>query len=259
MYLSALLTSLPLEFEPAARQVAALGFAHVDLVARGERPPADREALAEAGLLVSCAALGKDLPQGVALDAESPAHRREALEQVRRQIADAAQLGATHAYLVAGADITAAGLARFTEACALLADYAGGRMLRLCVEHLPARGLPTAASVLDWLEQVGHPNLALLLDVGHCLLSGEEPARVVERAGERLGYVHLDDNDGRTDLHWPLLRGRLTEEGLRSFLAALDRSGYGGALALELNPTNPDPTAALAHGKELIERLLGGL
>src|SRR5262249_54766835 len=161
----------------------------------------------ESGLLVSCAAVGRGLAEGDALDAGPVERRRAALEVMKLQVADAARLGATHAYVVPGTDGRPEALARFAEACALLADHAGRRGVRLCVEHVPGRALPGVTAALDWLGRVGHDNLALLLDVGHCLISGEDPAVAVTRAGPRLGYVHLDDNDGAGDLHWPLLTG----------------------------------------------------
>src|SRR5262245_56666929 len=248
---SAMLTSLPLPFEEAVRQ-AALGFTHVDVVALAERPTEHLEALADAGVTVACAAVGRDLPGGVTLDAADVGRRRAALEEMKRHVADAARLGASHAYVVPGLDGGDEALARFAEACGLLADYAAGRMVRLCVEHIPVRSLPTVAATLEWLERVGHDNLSLLLDIGHCLISHEDAADAVLRAGPKLGYIHLDDNDGVGDLHWPLLTGRLTEEDLRRFLGALPAAGYRGPLALELNPKNPDPVAALAAGKKLV-------
>ncbi|HXG11267.1 MAG TPA: sugar phosphate isomerase/epimerase [Gemmataceae bacterium] len=255
MHLSVLLSSLPLDFEPAVRRAAGLGFRYVDVVGLADRPGAHLEALADSGLLVCCAAVGRGLPDGQTLDAASVEMRRAALEQMKRQVADAARLGATHCYLVPGIDAGVEGRLRFTEACLALADFAARRMVRLCVEHVPGRALPTVAAALEWLEEVGHDNLALLLDIGHCLISGEDPAEAAERAGTRLGYVHLDDNDGAGDLHWPLLTGQLTEGALRSFLAALSTIGYGGALTLELNPANPDPEGALREGRELVQRL----
>jgi sugar phosphate isomerase/epimerase len=129
-------------------------------------------------------------------------------------------------------------------------------MVRLCVEHVPGRALPTAAAVLDWLEEVRHDNLFLLLDTGHCLMTAEDAAEVVRRAAARLGYVHCDDNDGAADLHWPLLTGRLTRDGLRALGHALRAVGYRHPLSLELNPKNADPVAALRDGKELLEDLV---
>jgi sugar phosphate isomerase/epimerase len=251
-----MLTSLPLGFEGAVGRAAALGFRRVDVVAVLDRPASHPEALAEAGVVVGCAALGRDLPAGHTLDAPQSGERRAALDAVKQQVADAARLGATHAYLVPGTDASGDGLARFGEACALLADFAAQRMIRLCVEHTPGRALPTVAGTLIWLEQLRHPNLALLLDVGHCLLTHEQPADAVVQAGRRLGYVQLDDNDGVSDLHLPLLAGRLTEEVLASVVGTLRLHGYSGALALELNGRNPDPEKGLREGKALLERLL---
>lgn len=256
MNVSAFLISLPMPFESAVQQVAALGFQRIDVVALVERPASHLEALAESGLLVSCASIGRDLPAGQALDARSVEERRAAVETMKRQLADAARIGASHAYLVPGTDTGPEALTAFSEACAVLADFAAQRMVKLCVEHIPGRALPSVAATLSWLDAIKNPNLFLLLDVGHCLISGEDPARAIEHAGERLGYVHLDDNDGQGDLHWPLLEGQLTRDQLRAVLAALTRNRYRGALALELSPKNPDPVDALRRGKVLLDDLL---
>lgn len=256
--LAAFATSLVGDFAAVLGRIAALGFTHVDLVAEVDRPSEQREALADSGLLVCCLALGRGLPAGHSLDAADAGMRRATLALLQRQVADAARLGATAAYLVPGLDQNATAQTCFAEGCALLADYAAARRVRLCVEHVPGRALPSAAAVLDWLEQLGHPHLGLLLDVGHCLLSGEDAAAVARRAGERLGHVHLDDNDGKSDLHGPLLSGRLTPQQLADTMTALHAIGYRGALALELNPRNADPLAALGDGKRIVEQMIRG-
>jgi sugar phosphate isomerase/epimerase len=257
MNVSAFLISLPLPFETAVQQTVALGFQRIDVVALAERPAAHLEALAESGVLVSCASIGRDLPAGQTLDASSVEDRRTAVEVMKLQLADAARLGASYAYLVPGTGNRPEDLVAFAEACTLLAEFAAQRMIKLCVEHIPGRALPSVAATLTWLESIQHPNLFLLLDVGHCLISGEDPAQAVEQAGKRLGYVHLDDNDGRGDLHWPLLTGKLTRAQLLAVLAALTRNHYQAALALELNSKNPDPVEALRQGKMLLEELQG--
>src|SRR6266851_8246852 len=255
-YVSALLTSLPLDFDGGIRKLQGLGFTHVDLVGLAERPAQHLETLAESGLIVSCGAIGRNLPPGCTLDAASVALRRTALEEMRRQLADIARLGGTCAYLVPVKDADAPSVARFSEACTLLADYAAGRMVRLCIEHCPGTALPSAAATLELLHRLGHENLGLLLDVGHCLLSGEDPGAVITQAKDRLFYVHLDDNDGVADLHWPLLIGRLTEGALRRTLASLMEQGYASGLSLELRAENAEPAEALRQGRELLEKLL---
>jgi sugar phosphate isomerase/epimerase len=252
---AAFATSLPGDFAYVLAEIAALGFRHVDLVAVMDRPSAERETLADSGLIVSCVSLGRGLPPGHTLDAAEVSVRRATFALLQQQLIDAAQLGATTAYLVPGFENSVTALTYFAEGCNLLADYAAARGIRLCVEHVPGRALPTADATLDWLRRKAHPHLGLLLDVGHCLISGEDAAAVVRQAGERLGYVHLDDNDGVGDLHWPLCIGRLTQAQLEQTLRALHDIGYRAALSLELNPANAEPITALRDGKILIERL----
>jgi sugar phosphate isomerase/epimerase len=253
--ISVLLTSLPLPFGEAVRQAAALGFTHIDIVGLADRPAAHCGVLADTSLVVSCAAVGRGLPEDHTLDAARTEYRRAAVEEVKRHIADVARLGATHCYVVPGLDSSSDGLSRFADSCVHLADFAAGRMVRLCVEHIPGRALATAAGALTWLESAGHDNLSLLLDIGHCLMTGEAAAQIARRAGPRLGYVHCDDNDGVGDLHWPLLTGRLSRDALAALASALRSAGYGGPLSLELNPNNADPVAALRQGKALLEAL----
>ncbi len=245
--LAVLLDGPPADFAAEVRLAAGLGFTHVDVVALEERPAADLEALANAGVVVRCAAVGRGLPDICTADT---------LERMRRQIADAARLGATHAYVVSGMDASSAGLACFAEACGLLAEYAAGRMVRLCVEPIPGRALPSAAATLEWLRRTAHPNLALLLDAGHCLLSGEDPATVARAAGPLLGYVHLDDNDGVGDLHWPLLTGRLTAKHLTDLAAALRELRFSGGLSLELKAAASERASVLRAAKEITTSLL---
>ena len=106
------------------------------------------------------------------------------------------------------------------------------------------------------LGLVFHASLTLLLDLGHCLISDEDPSVAAAQAGRRLGHVHLDDNDSVGDLHWPLLTGRLTLRNLEELVAALRELSYRGGFALELNAAHGDPVRALGDGRELVARLL---
>jgi sugar phosphate isomerase/epimerase len=254
MHISAMLTSLPLDFAAAVAVAAEMGFTHVDVVALEQRPEADLHALADSGLLVSCAALGRGLPPGCSLDAPGLSERKQAVEIVKRHLSDAARLGATHAYVIPGLDDSSRGLARLADSCSVLADFADSRMMRLCIEHFPRKALPSVARTLAWLDENRLDNLQLLLDVGHCLISEEEPAQAAAAAGSRLGYVHFDDNDSVEDLHWPLLSGRLTRDMIDAVAAVLQLGRYDSGLALELNAKNADPIGDLRRGKAILEQ-----
>jgi sugar phosphate isomerase/epimerase len=223
----------------------------VDLVAEEARRESDCEALADSGLRVRCVALGRALRDGARLDDPDLARRRDAVEQVKAQLADAGRLGAEFAYLVPGLQ----DLDAFADSCAVLAAAAAQRMIQLCIEPMPGTPLASAAATLAWLRTSALERVKLLLDVGHCLISGEDSAQVVQTAGATLAYVHLDDNDGVGDLHWPLLTGRLTETMLRELFAALRAARFRGGIALELHSQLSEPLDNLAASKALIDAM----
>jgi sugar phosphate isomerase/epimerase len=154
MILAAGLPALPLEFAPALRVAAGLGFTHVEVAAREERPDDDLEALADSGLYVAAVDLRRDLPPGIDPTAANAAARREAVERIGRQIADAGMLGATHAALTLRE--SGATPAQVGEVLGLLADAAGRRMVRLCVG--PSR------LMAELVGELRHPHLGLLCD-----------------------------------------------------------------------------------------------
>jgi len=247
--LSVLVTSLPTPPEQAIAEMQRLGFCRVDLIGKSTRPEAERQALADSGLIVDCVALGRDLPDGCSLDTADITVRRLAVAEVEKQIAEAAQIGARVAYLVPCKD--AARLPAFADACQSLGAFARARMIQLCVEHFPGSALPTAAATLEWLRLLDLNDMKLVLDLGHCLISREDPSEVVRQAGDQLGYVQLDDNDGVNDVHWPLLTGALTDTMLRDFLHHLSASRYRNGIALELNAKLPDPIRNLTTSKQI--------
>ena len=91
--LAAFATSLPGDLATVLPRIAALGFRYVDLVAQTDRLAEHLEALADSGLLVSCAALGRDLPADHTLEAADVGLRRTTLALLQRQVADTARLG----------------------------------------------------------------------------------------------------------------------------------------------------------------------
>ncbi len=233
-------------------QLAELGFSHVDVRPQALCSPQSRQCLADLGLGVPCVAIA--FPE-VPLDSADDQEAARAFSQLAAGLHHAHELGANTAYVVPGMDRSPAALERYARALGHLAEQAAGLKLKLGLEHFPGRCLPTGAATLEFIEGIGHPNLYLLFDLGHAQISAEDPAALIRRAGPRLGYVHLDDNDGRQDLHLGLLEGVLTEATLRQTLAALEEVNYQGPLSLELHPQLPDPLDALRRSREVVLRL----
>lgn len=252
MYLSCCVWAITGPEEKVLEEMAALGFEWLDIQAQMLATPALQKQARNAGLRVSSVGASWQMPDGAALDSPDPAARQTALAHVERTLAHCAGLGGSAVYVIPGKDTSPEALARYGESLAAAADAAVEQGLRVCIEHFPDTALPTASATLDFLAGIGHPGLGLLFDIGHVQISGEDPAAVIRQAGARLGYVHLDDNDGQGDLHWALLDGALTKQTLRETFAALADVGYAGAVSLELSPQLPDPSAALARSREIV-------
>lgn len=111
-----------------------------------------------------------------------------------------------------------------------LAAYAAERGASVAIEYKPDEVLHNVDSTLRMIERVGSDALGVLLDTGHALMQREDLRRAVETAGDRLRYVHLDDNAGDWDRDLP----PGTHHNFRPFFQALRGNGYRGALGLDL-------------------------
>jgi sugar phosphate isomerase/epimerase len=218
------LTAPPGALGRALAAGAGRGCTHVEVVAAVDRPAEDLEALADSGVLVASALLGRHLPADCTLDAPDLPTRRRTLDLLERQVADAARLGATLACLPPCTGRDAVGPAAFADACALLAGYAAGRMVRLCVGHAPESLLPRATDALAWLAAAGHPDLGLALEPAPCLAAGEDPAAVARAAGDRLALVRLTSP-----------AGCLNPGHMRDLAAALREVDAGGSVPLVID------------------------
>lgn len=232
-----------------------LGFEWVDIQPNMLRTETLRAHVQTLGLKVSCVGASFGIPDDASLDHVDDDKRQRAIDHVRDSIDHAHELGATCAYVVPTMDASADALERYAGSLREIGDHAESLHIKIAIEHFPGRALPTAQDTLDFIEQVGHDNLYLLLDSGHLQMSDEDAPTVIRNAKDRLAYVHLDDNDGEGDLHWSLLDGVMTRESLKALLDTLDEVGYDGAISLELSPKLSDPLKALRDSLDIVQKL----
>lgn len=245
MPLAACIWALTCPEETALTHIADAGFTHIDIRPCWLRTPDLQQQTQDLGLTISCIAASAEMPEGASLVGDNP---QPARDHICRAFEHAASLGATTAYLVPEGDDPN----RFAESLPILAESAQTAGLKLGIEHFPGTILPTVPFTLDYLQKIGHPNLYLLFDIGHAQMANENPADMIALAGDRLAYVHLDDNDGENDLHLGLCDGVLTEDVLQSTFAALQSANYTGNMSLELKPDIPDPLDALKRSRAIV-------
>ncbi|MDE3259450.1 MAG: sugar phosphate isomerase/epimerase [Gemmatimonadota bacterium] len=238
-----------------AARAAALGFEWIDVRPFAFSSDGARRRIREHGLSVSCIAASFGMPEGARLSSPDRDARLGAASYLDRTLDFGASLGASAAYVVPDEDPSS--LDRYAAALERLAERGDELGVSVCVEHFPDTALPTASGTIAYLREIGHPNLFLLLDIGHAQMSGEDATEVISDAGPLLGYVHLDDNDGSRDLHLGLTDGILTEAALADTVSALADIGYRGNLSLELHPELPDPLDALGRSREIVLNAMG--
>jgi sugar phosphate isomerase/epimerase len=205
--------------------------------------------------VVACVAAGHLLPNGSSLEAIDEAAREVACAHVLASFNEALNLGAQVVYVAAPA-LGPGNRKRYGQSMIILADRAKAVGLQLCMEPSPHSELPSIASMVDFIEEIGHDNLYVLLDVGHCLIANEDPPSAVTRCGSSLGYVHFDDNDGNSDLHLALTDGILTHKIICETLSAIHESPYRGPIAVEGKLTLLDPTTAMAKSLHILRECI---
>jgi len=105
-----------------------------------------------------------------------------------------------------------------------------GREAGVAVMYEPIDGpLDDAENIEKVLHDV--PELLLHLDIGHCNLHGRSPTKMLRRFAGRIAHIHLNDNDGRRDLHLPAGCGLIDWDRVAK---ALREIGYDGTLTIEV-------------------------
>lgn len=124
----------------------------------------------------------------------------------------------------------------------------GVRLVFEPINRYEADLIHTAAEGLAFIEEIGAPNLGLLLDTFHMNIEEPDMCQALRQAGPRLHHVHTADSNrcypgaGHIDF--------------AAVVATLRALGYRGCLSAEILP-RPDLIAGLARAAEHLRGLLG--
>lgn len=113
---------------------------------------------------------------------------------------------------------------------AAAAQRIGGTVLVEPVSGAPRYPLRTATDALRVIGGAGAENVALLLDVYHLAVNGDDVEAAIDAAAGRFAHVQIADDPGR---HEPGT-GKLPIE---DYLARIAATGYDGWVGLEYKPS----------------------
>ena len=227
--------------------------AHYTIVS--ENRPAITRALADHGMGLVC-----HLPTFVSAADLTDSIRRASISEMKRSLSVAAALGAEkvvlHPPMISGmgAYVSERVRAYALEFIGDMVEMSERVGVTICLENMmPRNGFGVEPAELDMLFW-RFPALQLTLDTGHANLGEGGGARLpelVERFGDRLGHVHLSDNRGVFDDHFPLGRGTID---FRRLANALKDKGYDGTVTFEV--FDQDRTQ-LVQGRNFWKDLVG--
>lgn len=188
------------------------------------------------------------------------ADRARRLDFLKRCVDMAAELGAPVVSIWSG---SCAGAApeevqweRLTAGVDALLLHADGADVQIGFEPEPGMFVETLAGFGELRRRLGAraEALGLTLDVGHCLVNGEDVVDSIRAFAGELVNVHLDDIAGRVHEHRMFGTGDLD---LGAALRALVDVGYAGVASVELSRDSHRGAAAAAEAMGHLRRALG--
>ncbi|GAA2453923.1 sugar phosphate isomerase/epimerase [Actinomadura vinacea] len=141
---------------------------------------------------------------------------------------------------------------RLTRGCAEVLRLADERGVTLAFEPEPGMFVDTIAGYERLAARLGDPErFGIMLDIGHCrCLEGEPVPDCVLRAGPRLAGVQIEDM--RRGVHEHLEFGA-GEIDFPPVMKALEETGYGGLVAVELPRHGHDAPGAACRSLEFLK------
>jgi len=217
--------------------------------------PALREALAGSSVQLCIYGGGGGL-----LAADENA-RRAAVEQVKKGLREAAELGAIGSIVVPVRvpeiappeppktlyDLQCEILIEELAEIAPVAEEAGALVLLEPLNRYESRFLNRLDQAAEICRAVGSPGVKFMADFFHMNIEEIEIGQAIENAADYLGYVHLADSN-----RYQPGAGHLD---FRPGLAALKRIGYDGFMTLECRILREDKKKALLESAQMIRDL----
>ena len=207
--------------------------AHYSVLSENHRSIA--QALADHGMGIVC-----HLPTFVSTADLTESIRRASVTEMKQSLSVAADLGAQkvvlHPPMISGMGTYVSERVRgyALEFIGDMVEISDALGVTICLENMmPRNGFgvePTELDMLFWR----FPSLQFTLDTGHANLGEGGRTRLVglvERLGERLGHVHLSDNRGLYDDHFPLGSGTIDFQHLARSMKDI---GYDGTVTFEI-------------------------
>jgi sugar phosphate isomerase/epimerase len=251
--------------ETSLRYLAVAGCEETEVAAMPgylPRRSAIRRSLKKKGMQVTAVSLGVPFffsDSRLNLHSPKKAVRDSTIEYVRKSIDFASHIESGLIYACSMERGTPGdrdkAIARLTETVVDCSDYAKANGVRFGLEPFPTGELPTVRETAVFVERAQSDNLGVLFDAGHAAISGEPLKKAAHISHKGIVHVHLNNNDGVGDLHWPPQTGKLSAADFEDLLLELNDQDYRGRISVELSKPRP-VVETINRSREFVEGLL---
>ncbi len=233
--------------------------------------------LASAGVEVKYGGQPRLLTQKLDLNSADEASRRRAVEEIKRAVEEAAEMGVRDVGLLSGSDVAPAerpaAMDRLenslVELCRHAAKFGCNIVLEVFDRDIDKKCLigpaDTAREIAERVKR-SCKNFGLMVDLSHIPLLGESPAQALQPVRDHVAHIHIGNAyfKDRKDLAWGDQHPRFGYPGsandvpeIVAFLRELFTIGYlradgsrRGAVSFEIKPVgDEDSTVMIAAAK----------
>ena len=113
--------------------------------------------------------------------------------------------------------------------------------------------VPSTGAALLLVQQVNRDNFGLTLDVGHMLMSGENPGQSIAMVGKKLFGIQLNDGFTRLAAEDGLMFGSVHPSMALEIMYQLKRIGFEGHLYFDTFPQRSDPVEEAEYNIERVK------
>ena len=127
------------------------------------------------------------------------------------------------------------------------------RNVLLCQESLPAPEsdfILTAAEAAQFVRELGHPNVQMMLDVKSMCSEDRPPAEIIREFAPLMRHFHANDANRRGP--------GFGDTDFRPIAAALREVGYGGYVSVEVFDYSPDPETIARESLRYLKEVFAG-
>ena len=164
--------------------------------------------------------------------------RQDSIRNIQDAIDNALRLKSPYVSLCPGMTLygedLAKGWTQLKNSFLELLDYTKDKDITLLIEpahRAESTLILTVADGLRMIDEIGSPQLGILMDTGHCNVNGENLPQVIASLKDVPCHIHIDDNHGDSDSHLIPGEGNIDFDALAG---ALKQINYQGFISAEL-------------------------